>query len=63
MSDPNAENRKADHISLAFESQVQAIEKDNRFYYEPMLASHPQGNTLATTFWESTCKHQYGLAA
>lgn len=50
MSDPNAENRKADHISLAFKSQVQAIEKDNRFYYEPMLAAHPQGNILATKF-------------
>ncbi len=50
MADTNLENRKADHIALAFESQVRAIEKDMRFNYEPMLAAHPQPGGLQTTF-------------
>ncbi|MBI1305799.1 MAG: type 2 isopentenyl-diphosphate Delta-isomerase [Bacteroidetes bacterium] len=31
--------RKTDHIDLAFRSQV--TENDQRFYYEPLLSSHP----------------------
>jgi isopentenyl-diphosphate delta-isomerase len=39
--DPNAPNRKKDHIELAFRSQVERRNLDDRFYYEPMLSSHP----------------------
>lgn len=47
--DPTAESRKQDHISLAFESQVDALHCDQRFDYEPMLAGHPANrNALAT---------------
>ncbi len=35
------EDRKKDHISLAFQTQTGAIEKDHRFVYEPMLNGHP----------------------
>lgn len=35
------ENRKKDHIDLAFKSQTGLPDKDNRFYYEPMLSAHP----------------------
>jgi isopentenyl-diphosphate delta-isomerase len=35
------ENRKADHIELAFLSQVQESFHDERFHYEPMLQPHP----------------------
>lgn len=35
------ETRKNDHIDLAFKSQV--METDSRFYYEPVLNSHPSG--------------------
>lgn len=35
------EERKKDHITLAFQTQTEAIEKDHRFVYEPMLAGHP----------------------
>ncbi len=40
--DPNAEQRKQDHIELAFQSQVLSQSLDQRFYYEPMLAAHPK---------------------
>ena len=43
-NDPTAVSRKKDHIVLAFQSQVQGI--DPRFYYEPLLAAHPDENTL-----------------
>lgn len=46
-NDLNATSRKKDHIELAFKSQVTANEIDNRFYYEPILAAHPQQGSLA----------------
>ncbi len=44
--DPTAASRKQDHIELAFEAQVLGAELDRRFYYEPMLAAHPQPGSL-----------------
>jgi isopentenyl-diphosphate Delta-isomerase len=44
------EHRKADHIEMAFLSQVNEVEYDNRFFYEPMLQPHPVKESLATTF-------------
>lgn len=44
--DPSAEERKKDHIELAFQSQLDADCIDNRFYYEPLLSGHPQGEDL-----------------
>lgn len=37
--------RKADHIDLAFASQMQSDQRDTRFYYEPMLSGHPAPDT------------------
>ena len=39
------ENRKKDHINLAFQSQILKSELDRRFYYEPLLSRHPEGIT------------------
>jgi isopentenyl-diphosphate delta-isomerase len=39
IEDPNAANRKKDHIELALKSQSNIT--DNRFYYEPVLSAHP----------------------
>lgn len=36
--------RKADHIELAFGSQIKSAQSDMRFYYEPMFAGHPDPN-------------------
>ncbi|MCK4745617.1 MAG: hypothetical protein KAT15_01205 [Bacteroidales bacterium] len=37
------ENRKKDHIELAFSSQTSLSEMDQRFHYEPMLSVHAEG--------------------
>ena len=37
------EDRKKDHIELAFQSQTLLHSLDKRFDYEPMLAAHPHG--------------------
>jgi isopentenyl-diphosphate Delta-isomerase len=62
--DPTAASRKRDHIELAFRSQVEQGEMDNRFYYEPLLSPHPEegslkpfpflGKTLWVPFWVSS---------
>ncbi|MCB0704888.1 MAG: isopentenyl-diphosphate delta-isomerase [Saprospiraceae bacterium] len=44
--DPTAVSRKRDHIDLAFQSQISRLQLDNRFYYEPLLAAHPQAGSL-----------------
>ena len=38
-------DRKKDHIDLAFRSQITAIDKDERFIYEPLFSAHP--NSIA----------------
>ena len=42
--DPSAEQRKKDHIDLAFEAQLSEANMDDRFDYEPLFASHPKSN-------------------
>ena len=48
-TDPNAPNRKKDHIDLAFKSRVDHAALDKRFYYEPFLGVHPE-NDKHTSF-------------
>ncbi len=35
------EDRKKDHIDLAFQSRIEASEANGHFFYEPLLAPHP----------------------
>lgn len=42
--DTNTFNRKQDHIQLAFESKTTS--NDTRFYYEPLLNSHPNSDAI-----------------
>lgn len=42
--DPNAPNRKRDHIALALDAQVS--QTDPRFYYEPLLSAHPTSHAI-----------------
>lgn len=49
-SDPTASERKQDHIQLAFQSQVESIQRDTRFSYEPILTAHPSSPLPAFTF-------------
>jgi len=57
------EDRKKDHIDLAFQSQTSREALDNRFYYEPMLSAHPinglrpfpfLGKTFRIPLWVSS---------
>lgn len=50
------ENRKRDHIDLAFESQILKDLIDRRFYYEPMLKPHPSGDLGAFPFGNKDMK-------
>jgi isopentenyl-diphosphate delta-isomerase len=61
--DPTADERKKDHIHLAFQSQVENAFLDKRFFYEPILSAHPSdklpstsflGKTLQTPIWISS---------
>ncbi len=47
------ENRKLDHIELAFQSQTVAANAENRFSYEPLLAGHPNKADLKKSFLDS----------
>ncbi len=70
--DPTAESRKKDHIELAFKSRVDAAVLDGRFYYEPLLAAHPEpgswppfdflGHRLRTPMWVSSMTGGTALA-
>ncbi len=70
--DPTAESRKQDHIELAFQSQVDRLALDRRFYYEPLLSAHPEpgslppvvllGKTLRTPIWVSSMTGGTALA-
>lgn len=44
-------DRKRDHIDLAIASQTTGAEKDSRFYYEPLLTTHPPRQTALRTYF------------
>ncbi|MEM8906300.1 MAG: isopentenyl-diphosphate delta-isomerase [Bacteroidota bacterium] len=62
--DPTAISRKRDHIELAFQSQIEQGRLDQRFFYEPLLAGHPNnqgrstfsflGKTMQSPIWVSS---------
>jgi isopentenyl-diphosphate Delta-isomerase len=53
--DTTSVSRKQDHIALAFASQTNAAILDQRFYYEPMLASNAcDYSLLAKTFLDKS---------
>ncbi|MCG8339879.1 MAG: isopentenyl-diphosphate delta-isomerase [Cytophagales bacterium] len=68
---PKVQKRKIAHIDLAASAQIQVKERDDRFYYEPMLAAHPQaslkpieflGKTLRAPIWVSSMTGGTALA-
>ncbi|MFW5820845.1 MAG: isopentenyl-diphosphate delta-isomerase [Bacteroidota bacterium] len=50
------ENRKKDHIELAFESQTLKDQIDRRFYYEPVLNPHPAKDLGEFSFGDKKMK-------
>lgn len=64
-------DRKLEHINLAFQSQTNVEEQDKRFLYEPILSAHPDnldlsinflGKNLLTPIWVSSMTGGTGLA-
>ena len=61
-SDPTAQERKNDHIQLAFEAQTNSLDIDQRFQYEPLFFQSDQdlpeieflGKQLQTPIWVSS---------
>jgi isopentenyl-diphosphate delta-isomerase len=61
-SDPTAQERKNDHIKLAFEAQTNSLDIDQRFQYEPLFFQSEQdlpeieflGKQLQTPIWVSS---------
>lgn len=43
--DLTAADRKKDHIELALRSRTESDQIDDRFYYEPLFAGHPETNS------------------
>jgi isopentenyl-diphosphate delta-isomerase len=68
--DPSATERKKDHIELAFRSQEGNKGTDPRFYYEPLLAAHPEelkqkeflGKQMCAPIWISSMTGGTALA-
>lgn len=44
-TDSVLESRKSDHLDLTLKAQMNALEVDSRFYYEPIFNSHPKNKT------------------
>lgn len=44
-------DRKKDHIDLAIASKTTSLEKDDRFYYEPLLTTHPPKNVSLASYF------------
>jgi len=66
-------DRKREHIDLAFKSATNTMSKDDRFFYEPMLATHPDaksevsgtifGKSYKYPIWVSSMTGGTGIAA
>lgn len=43
-------SRKQDHLAMAQAAQTSAQDRDQRFYYEPLLSQHPRGEIPSLSF-------------
>jgi isopentenyl-diphosphate delta-isomerase len=50
------EDRKKDHIDLAFQSRVEASEANGHFFYEPLLSPHPIQKPQPFAFLEKSMR-------
>ncbi|HNR07903.1 MAG TPA: isopentenyl-diphosphate delta-isomerase [Saprospiraceae bacterium] len=46
------DQRKKDHLDLALQSRMNALQADERFYYEPLLSGHPSHSNIPETPWD-----------
>ncbi|MCF8330925.1 MAG: hypothetical protein K9H84_00585, partial [Bacteroidales bacterium] len=57
------EERKKDHITLALNSVTNAVEKDDRFTYEPVLTAIPKSYTLKQKVAGKTMKYPFWISS
>lgn len=57
------EQRKNEHIALAFSSQIEAAHSDPRFTYEPLLGSHTKGDIEPFTFLGKTLRVPFWVSS
>jgi isopentenyl-diphosphate delta-isomerase len=57
------EERKKDHINLALQSATEAIEKDHRFSYEPMLSAFPKDDYPIITIGGKHMKYPFWISS
>lgn len=57
------EDRKKDHIALAFKANLSDSKNDTRFSYEPLLAPHPNGESKPMQFLGKTMQHPFWISS
>lgn len=57
------QDRKLDHIQLAFDSRTGLPEQDQRFIYEPMLAPHPMHEDKPFLFLEKLVRAPFWVSS
>lgn len=57
------EDRKKEHIHLAFEANVTRAQADPRFMYEPMLSAHPAGQAEPFSFLGKKMKLPFWISS
>lgn len=57
------EDRKKEHLHLAFEASVNQDRADKRFMYEPLLAAHPTGEAKPFDFLGKKMKHPFWISS
>ncbi len=57
------EDRKKDHLHLAFEAKVGRAQADPRFMYEPMLSAHPNGEIKPISFLGKRMNYPFWISS
>lgn len=58
-----SKDRKLEHIQMASDSQAKASEQDQRFIYEPLMASHPEGYEVPFSFLGKSWKAPFWVSS
>ena len=56
-------DRKLEHIKLAFESQTGISSQDRRFNYEPLLSAHPDNTDLSIRFLDKSMRNPIWISS
>ncbi|WP_430936382.1 isopentenyl-diphosphate delta-isomerase [Saccharicrinis sp. 156] len=57
------EDRKKEHLHLAFEASISRAQADPRFMYEPMLSAHPNGKVKPFPFLGKKMNHPFWISS